>query len=232
MKIFVFFTLIISISASFADIPLRSWQYTGGDQTPGGVVGVLNLADVSYTDDDFIHMAAQYGNSPAPLTFQWSSLTVDSSGNILPDPVTGYDGNIAYVSMDFSPATWDGYSLNFNEFDEPCSDISNLNNWESPSTEKCEPPRNPATGKSPNIAYSVIYLNTNGASPLTPDVNKRRFLLMHETGHTLGLGHSTICNTAPDTSPSVMANDSNPNVCNGVPTTLQTEDNNALTLRY
>lgn len=231
IKTFLLCYFAITTSIALAVTPLKPWFYTGGDTTPGGTVGVINLAgSLNYTANDFIHMAIEYSNSPAPLTFHWSTLTIDPFGNILPDPITGYDGNIAYVAMAFSPATWDAYSLSYNEFDQPCSDISNLNNWVAPSTNKCQLPRNSATGVSPNIAYSVIYLNTNGSSPLTPDVTKRRFLLMHETGHTFGMDHNvSACQAPPSTSFSVMAADSNPAVCNNVPVTLQPEDDTALT---
>jgi len=231
-------------STAFAVTPIKPWLYTGGNTIPGGNVGVLNLASaLGYTDNDFIHMAIQYINSPMPVTFQWSNLFVDLWGVIHPDPVTGYDGNIAYIAMDFSPAEWDGFSLNFNEFDNPCSGVHFSSSLDlitalatNPAvvvgTGSCQPPRNSLTGVSPNIAYAAIYLNINGASPLTPDIDKRRFLLMHETGHTFGLDHNSDACNSIGPSNSVMSKDSNPTVCNGVPTTLQTDDNNALSLRY
>jgi hypothetical protein len=67
-------------------------------------------------------MAVQYMNSPIPVTFQWSTLSIGVVSvdpvegevlGIIPDPVTGYDGNIAYIAADFSGGTWDGYSFNF-----------------------------------------------------------------------------------------------------------------------
>ncbi len=132
------------------------------------------------------------------------------------------------------------FSHNFNEFGQPCVDIYDLTAQSVSKNLRCISPRNSAAGESPNIAFAVIYLNTNaGADTLNP-VTKRRFLLMHETGHTFGLGHNfDVCDTRPGgggnpigPTNSIMAPDSDPLECNGVPTTLQLDDTNALNLHY
>lgn len=246
-KVSLFLGLAINASTALAVTPLKDWRYTGND-TNDTIVGGLDLTgSLGYTDNDFIHMAVQYMNSPIPVTFQWSTLSIgvvsvdpvegDVLG-IIPDPVTGYDGNIAYIAADFSPGIWDGYSYNFNEFGQPCVDITDLTDQDVSKNLRCKSPRNSATEVSPNIAFAVIFLNTNAGADTLNSVTKRRFLLMHETGHTFGLDHNRdVCDPNTGGNPigpsnSIMAPDSDPLVCNGVPTTLQLDDIDALKLKY
>ena len=217
---------------STSKVSLNPWIYKGGDTATEMSMGVLNLTNPEYEDDDFIHMALEYISSPiTPISFHWSTLELDDNGAVLPDPDTGFDANVAYVSADFSPATWDGVALPYNEFDQACYQIIDLTASNIRRTGKCKKPRSAAVGRSPNIAYAVIYLNTNGNSAMLPARDKRRHLLTHEMGHVFGMGHSNNCfKNTPSTS--IMVYDSEPSICKDAPIILQQEDDQALESLY
>lgn len=125
------------------------------------------------------------------LAFDWGPSHLDPP----------YSGHVGFHEANFGATGWIGISLTYNIYGEVC--IDEFTGW----TGNCN---------TTTLRADFGYIKLNASYWPNPTVNEKNFLIRHEFGHTLGMGHSSSC--FPSTS--VMSGGG----CSPMHTTLQAQD--------
>lgn len=220
---------ILSVCILLASTMVCGRDYVGKDFTPGGSVGIIDLTD-EYQVADYISVNDELVDATdGGLYLTKSTLTVIDA-TIYPDADYGYDGNIAVVSHDFSPAIFDGFTQNWNKLGQPCQVISDLSLGRDGvvATDNCYYPND-------DIAYGIIFINTNSPLYATgPDGTQfRNYLLKHELLHQFGFLHAPLDNCVVyEASTTIMNYSAYPHQCGYYPTTFGDYELDILAAKY
>lgn len=123
----------------------------------------------------FDSVAGDYGN--AGFTFVLGPQHLDPP----------YSGHVAFHEHNWGWTTYRALSLTYNVYGEICITESGV--W----TGDCN-----KTNSKADFGYIKINTGYTGIAnyPNPPTLANKHFLIRHEFGHTLGLGHSPYCNNA------------------------------------
>ena len=211
-----------------ATISLNAAEYVGRDGQVGGSMGILNMSP-EITHPQLNSVIEDYNSvTNTNLLMYHSTLRLSDQGQPLADDEYGYDGNIAIISNNYTPATFDAFAQTYNTYGEPCQIIDDLTMGPNGvrSSFKC------TQSHTSGIAYGIIWINTNSPLMKYGGTRYREYILRHELLHMLGFRHNGHRCTPMTSQESNDYPNVDPMKCGIAPLKLQPSDKSKLVKYY